>query len=196
MYSVVVVGSLAFAALVAVSPASAEWLAAKEGPLEHLGHGVLVLAALAWVWAAVRRRRVRAERWVCIGLALTCGLVLGEELDWGAVYGLNGLSDVVRAVAGRGNLHNAWSGASYLLFALLPVGLVGVVGWRRGDAPGRLPRRRDALGLVLLGLLSVVATLVWEAGEEMVDEVGETLLYLSLGWMGVRPVGREVERSG
>ncbi len=180
MLEVVLVGALTFGMLVVVSPEAAAWVAAKEGPLEHVGHLVLVAGVVAWIVAARRMERdATFDRRVAIGLALTCAAVLGEELDWGAVYGVGSL----------GNLHNAWSGASYLVFAMLPVGLIGVVGWRRGDdAPGRLPRRRDALGLVLLGGGTLAAVLLWPAGEPLVDEVSETLLYGALLWMALRPV--------
>jgi hypothetical protein len=89
--------------------------------------------------------------------------------------------------SGHGNLHNAWRGASYMVFALLPVVLVGVVGWRRGDAPGPLPRRRDAIGVLVLGVASLVGSLAWPAWERELDEAAETLFYAGLCWIVLRP---------
>ncbi len=192
MLGIVLIGSLAFAILAIVAPTTAASLAAKEGPLEHLSHAILPLALFAWAVAAARARgpEAKTERFIAIGLCLTCAIILGEELDWGSVYGITLLGDRLAAATGRANLHNAWSGGSYLLFALLPLTLIGVVGWRRGHTPGRLPGRRDAVGLIALGALSLGASLAWPAGEGLVDEVGETLLYLSLLWIAVRPITR------
>lgn len=186
-----VLGLSALGLLAIVRPQAAAWLCAKEGPLEQLGHVLLLVAVLGWLWAATEARGAerRRERRLCVGLGLLCALVLGEELDWGGVLGVTALSEPLVAAVGRANLHNAWRGGSYVLFAVPLVLLVGVVGWRRGDAPGRLPRRRDALGLGVLALVSVVGSLGWPAGEPLLDEAVETVLYLGLGFMAVRPVG-------
>ena len=64
--------------------------------------------------------------------------------------------------------------------------MMAAVGWRRGDAPGRLPRRRDALGLGVLAVASVLGSLAWPAWEPVLDEVVETVLYLGLLWIAVR----------
>jgi hypothetical protein len=180
MLPVAVVGLVAFAGLAFWWPEGAAALSAKEGPLEHLGHGLLSLALLGFLVAMLRARgddAPRHERWLFAGLVLMCAVLLGEELDWGGVYGWSG----------HGNLHNAWRGASYVAFALLPVVLVGVVGWVRGEAPGRLPRRRDAIGLMVLGVASLVGSLAWPAWEPCLDEVVETLFYLGLCWVVLRP---------
>lgn len=190
MLGVVVTGLLGFVVLAGLDPATASRLAAKEGPLEHAGHGLLVLALCGWLVAVGRARgdADRFERRVCIGLAIACALILAEELDWGGVYGVDPVARALAAATGRPNLHNAWHGASYVAFAMLPLVLVGVVGWRRGDAPGRLPMRRDAVGLAVLGAASLGGSLAWPAWEPALDEVVETLLYAGLAWISLRPV--------
>jgi hypothetical protein len=190
MLPVAVVGLLAFATLAVLAPELAAALSTKEGPLEHLGHGLLLLAGLGWLRATLRARGDdrRSERRLCAALALACVVILGEELDWGGVYGFTTLADVVHGASGRANLHNAWHGASYVVFAALPLLLVGVVGWRRGDAPGRLPGRRDAIALAILGVASLAGSLVWPTWEPRLDEVVETLLYVGLMWLALRPV--------
>jgi hypothetical protein len=190
MVVVATVGLFGFVMLAWLEPSMARWLAAKEGPLEQVGHAVLVVAIGGWLVAAWRatgdgRRR---ERWVCLAFVLMCGLVLAEELDWGGVYGVGPLGAALHAATGHPNLHNAWRGASYVVFAILPLVLVGVEGWRRGDLPGRLPRRPDALGLLGLGACSLLGTLGWPAWEPELDEVVETLLYVGLAWISLRPV--------
>jgi hypothetical protein len=194
---VVVAGLLGFVILAGLDPAAAARLAAKEGPLEHASHGVLVVALCGWIVAAWRARgdAHRLERRVCIGLALACALILAEELDWGRVYGVEPVAHVLAAATGRPNLHNAWHGASYVAFAMLPLVLVGVVGWRRGDAPGRLPARRDAVGLAVLGVASLGGSLAWPVWEPMLDEVVETLLYAGLAWISLRPVASGLSTS-
>jgi hypothetical protein len=183
MLPVAVVGLVAFAGLALLVPEAAAALSAKEGPLEHLGHGLLALALVGWLVVMLRVRSddgSRRERWLCAALVLMCAVLLGEELDWGRVYGWSG----------HGNLHNGWRGASYVAFAMLPVVLVGVVGWRRGEAPGRLPRRRDAIGVVVLGVASLGGSLAWPAWEPRLDEVVETLFYMGLCGVVLRPGGR------
>ncbi|MCX4241108.1 hypothetical protein [Paraliomyxa miuraensis] len=191
MLPCVVLGLLAVGLLVVPWPDAVARLAAKEGPLEHLGHGLLLVALVGWAVAAARARGAdrRRERGLCMALVATCALVLGEELDWGAVYGVTAGAEALHTALGHQNLHNAWRGASYLLFSLPVVLLVGVVGWRRGDALGRLPQRRDALGLGLLGVASVVGAWGGPRWEPVLDEVVETILYLGLSWMALRPVG-------
>ncbi len=179
MLPIVVGGGVVFAVLAVAAPAAFATVAAKEGPLEHVSHVVLLVAAMAWLRAALVAATVtRTERRVAIGLTVTCLVVLGEELDWGGVYGVGSLT----------NLHNAWSGASYLLFAIPVVVGVGVVGWRNPKNRGRLPRRRDAVGLAVLGVASLALTVLWPAGEAAVDEIGESLLYVGLAWMALRPL--------
>jgi len=179
---IVVLGVLGFVVSALLFPSNTIVLTAKEGALEHISHGLLVVAGLGWALAAKRAWGARTQvRWVALGLAIVCGLLLGEELDWGAVYGFGP----------GGNLHNAWRGASYLLFAIPPVLLIVVVGFVRGDAAGRVPRRRDAIGVVVLGSASIVGTLVWPAWEAALDEVAETIFYVGLVWMAYRPLGHE-----
>lgn len=180
MLVVVLAGVLAFVGLASLRPSAAASLAEKEGALEHLSHVLLALASIAWAVAAARAQdSIKRERATLVGLSLLCVLLLGEELDWGGVYGWNSRG---------GNLHNAWGGASYLLFALPPLYLVGVVGWRRGHGRGRLPRRTDAIGLGILATVSFVGTLGWPRWEAVLDEVGETVFYVGLVWMALRPV--------
>jgi hypothetical protein len=182
MLGVVVAGLSCFVILAWLDPAQMRELAAKEGSLEVAGEALLVAAVVGWLLAAWEARgdARRLERWVCLGLVLTCALVLGEELDWGGA---------LKAVIGRPNLHNAWGGASYVLFMLPVALLVGVVGWRRGDEAGRLPGRRDAVALALLGVASIGGSLAWPEWERQIDEVVETLLYAGLAWISLWPVG-------
>lgn len=181
MLGLVVLGLCGFAVVAWLDPVDMRELAAKEGSLEAAGEALLVAAVLGWLWAAWEARgdARRFERRMCTGLAITCALVLGEELDW---FG------ALKAVTGHPNLHNAWKGASYVLFALPVALLVGVVGWRRGVEPGRLPDRRDAVALALLAAASLGGSLAWPAWERELDEVVELLLYAGLAWISLRPV--------
>lgn len=153
---------------------TARW-AAKEGPIEHVSHAVLAVAVLGWGTKAVRRRGV------AIAVAPWCALVLAEELDWGAVYGVDAIADLWIAAVGRPDLHNAWSGASYVLFGIPILGLVAL-GWRqRCDLT-----RRDALAFAVIVGASLVGTLISEAIEPMLDEVSELSLYGVLAVIGSR----------
>lgn len=116
-------------------------LAAKEGPFEHVGHAVLLLAALGWLRASVRNR-ARAR---LLAIMATSYLVLAllEEVDWGAVYGWNlGHATVERLTHGSPNFHNAQTTHSSLfgwsvvwmsgpMVAFFGAPLVPLPGWRR-----------------------------------------------------------------
>lgn len=188
MLGLVVLGLLGFTLVAWLDPVDMRDMAAKEGSLEVAGEALLVAAALGWLWAAWEARGDARplERRVCIGLWLTCALVLGEELDWGGA---------LKATIGRPNLHNAWGGASYVLFMLPVAVLVGVVGWRRGLEGGRLPDRRDAAALALLGAASIGGSLAWPGWERELDEVAELLLYAGLAWLSLRPVASGLSTS-
>ncbi|MCH9686595.1 MAG: hypothetical protein K0V04_34500 [Deltaproteobacteria bacterium] len=182
----IVVGGLLLSAAVALlDPEFARDVAAKEGTLEHVSHFILAAAVVAW-WGAVLAPRT-TQRWLTAAIAVMCMVILAEELDWGQVYGVGDIGAWVEDGDGHANLHNAWGGASYLLFALAPIILIGVVGWRRGDQPGRLPRRTDAVGLIVLAVASVGGTLLLPAAEGGIDETGEALLYAGLAWIAIRP---------
>lgn len=186
MLPIVLVGLVSFGAGLGLAPELTRSLAAKEGPLEHLSHGLLGVGLVAWAIVAWRSRARSRSAAAAPTLALWCGLVLGEELDWGGVYGW---------VSGGGNLHNAWHGASYLLFSIPVLLVVGWGGWRRGGAPGRLPRRVDAIGLGVLGLCAVVGTVAWPEIEALLDEVTETILYAGVVWIALRPARGEDDQS-
>ncbi len=154
-------------------------LLAKEGPSEHLSHSVVGIAAGVWLLLGVRRAP-----------ALLGGLffliVLGEETDWGAIYG-----------DGDGfNLHNAFGGHLYSLFAIPLVAFYGA----SLLAPERLrallgaatPERFDLWALGLCVLLGPVAGLsMMTDHERALDEVIELALYVQCAWIGI--VGVVVE---
>ena len=64
-------------------------------------------------------------------------LVFMEEIDWGAVYGVPQLAIGLRQVFGNTNMHNALSGASYMLFAL-PVGAYFLLPFSKRPAAARV----------------------------------------------------------
>ncbi|MEM6994831.1 MAG: hypothetical protein AAF721_30230, partial [Myxococcota bacterium] len=118
-----------FAIAMVCWPRATATLAAKEGPLEHVSHAVLALAVAAAAFrAATGGERGAGGRWPHVGVTLWLFVVLGEELDWGRVYGVDALATPLASLVGRPDLHNAWSGASYLLFAI-PVVWLAWRGW-------------------------------------------------------------------
>ena len=177
---VAALAAFGIAAVAAASPLAD--LLAKEGPVEHLSHAVLVVAVVAWGRHAARGDD-NAARILRGALALFLLAVLGEELDWGAVYGL---------VPGRGgNVHNAWGGASYLVFAL-PLGLIVAAPWVAplARALGRAaPGRVDALGLLAIPAAALSVALAWPRWEPYFDEYSELLLYGALAWLAIRRSG-------
>ena len=154
---------------------TARW-AAKEGPVEHVSHAVLAVALIGWGLRSVRRRGV------AIAVALWCAVVLAEELDWGGVYGVHAIADLWIAAVGRPDLHNAWGGASYLLFGVPILGLLALGFWERGGL-----MRCDALALAVIVGASLVGTVSSEAIEPILDEVSELSLYGVLAVIGWRP---------
>ncbi len=186
-------------ALAAVAwPATMRWLAAKEGPLEHLSH--LVVAAAGTGFFRVGIRAAARGRAIALGMACFCGIVLGEELGWGSVLGVEVVADAVRAISGRSDFHNAWSGASYLLFAvpvvalfgpvlLASVGIRGEEVWvhRWQEALGDVaPAPDHALALACLGVASLTGTLAVPDWESELDEITELLLYAVLAVLAWR----------
>lgn len=157
---------------------------AKEGPSEHLSHAVLLGAVLAWSMFGARERRPRRS-WPTFAMAAFLAVVLLEETDWGAVYGVQELSAVVRTWFPKGNLHNAASGASYMLFAvpllgyfLLPLSS-GRLGRACVDAFGAsVPGASERWVFVLVAFLPPPLTLVLSTRwERALDEMIELPLY-------------------
>lgn len=166
-------------ALVLAAPEPARRLLAKEGPVEQVSHGVLLLAALAWAWLAARDRGVRVRALLLAGFL---ALVLAEELDWGAVYGVPHVGVRIAAALGHRNMHNALAGASYLLFAL-PLAL-------HFAAPARLHGRLAPLPDERAAFFVIAALFIaWNLGawERQAQELLEACLYALLLACGLRP---------
>jgi hypothetical protein len=163
------------AALAGAAPASTARALAKEGPVEHASHAVLLLAALAWARLAARPA---PARWLAAAMAGFLALVLAEELDWGAVYGLPGPGPRLQALLGHRNMHNAARGSSYLLFAA-PLALY--FARARGPlaaAPG------ERLAFAAVGALFILGNLTpWEREAQ---ELLEAVLYALLLVVAVR----------
>lgn len=150
---------------------------AKEGWVEHVSHGVVALAALGW--SAVARRNPFA-----VPVAVFLVILLGEEVDYGALFGWWGEAD-----GGPRNLHTAASGAGYLLFA----GLVAAFFWcglvtkawfqRLGSAA---PTRWDAVAFGVVAAGEIVVPLLVPARAAQVQELSELWLYLIFGWLVFR----------
>ncbi|MBI3207000.1 MAG: hypothetical protein HYZ29_36015 [Myxococcales bacterium] len=89
-------------------------LAAKEGPFEHAGHLTLAVALALWIGLVARSKGPARVLSTCVSAYLVFALL--EELDWGAVYGLDlGHSLIARWTGGSPNLHNAqWKHGSLL----------------------------------------------------------------------------------
>lgn len=165
-------------ALVLAAPDPARRLLAKEGPLEQASHVVLLLAALAW--ARLATRSTAGARLRSALLAVFLSFVLAEEIDWGAIYGAGAVGRAFATVFGHRNMHNALSGASYLLFAL-PLAL-------HFAAPARLHGRLVPVADERLAFFAIGALFVaWNLGpwERQAQELLELCLYslmLAYGW--------------
>jgi len=179
------IGFAGFAvAVVAVPEVTARWTA-KEATLEHISHAVLVVAVTSWVVLARKQPPRSIVRRVAFAVAAWCLFVLGEEVQWGAVYEVDLVAAPLADVVGRPDLHNAWSGASYLLFGL-PVAALAALGWRRPAGWALLDRGDGAALMVVMGA-SLLGTLLFPAVEAQLDEVSELMLYSVLVWSAVRP---------
>jgi hypothetical protein len=184
--TVAVVVASAVALVVAVaSPTTALALLAKEGPIEHASHVALATAALLWALAAGRREG--GERALAAVMAGFCGLVLAEEIDWGAVYGWPALGERLAAVFGHRNMHNAARGSSYLLFAAPLAGYFLAPG--TALRPGPLaPIRDERRAFALIGALFFAGNLS-ASYERAAQELLELLLYallLAVAWRVAR----------
>lgn len=169
---VVLVIAAGFAGLALAAPQLAAATLAKEGPVEHASHLVLLAAVVLWVLLAARtggRPRISAA-----AVATFLALVLLEELDWGAVYGLPGPGEAIARSLGHRNLHNAASGSSYLLFA---VPLAAYFAWPPGPRPHAppAPLRGERLAFLLLAALFLLGNLT--AWERQAQELLEGLVY-------------------
>lgn len=183
--ALVIAGCVIFVLLTVLAPEPLRAWTAKEGALEHVSHGLLAVAVvLLWV-RACRPVAMPGGRAAVCALALAFTLVLAEELDWGAVIGVHAIADRLQAWTGRRNLHNAWHGGSYVLFAA-PVLAIVALGLSRSRAgararprmPGWLgPGPSDAVGLLVVGAASLLLTLVLAPWEPQFDEVAETFAY-------------------
>lgn len=77
------------------------WTAPDEGPFEQISHVVLLAALVAWVAVALRARTA-----LSMGAAGYVGLMMLEEIDWGAVYGVNLGHKALDALLGIPALHH------------------------------------------------------------------------------------------
>lgn len=180
---------------IATAPDHVRTICAKEGPCEIVSHVVLGAAIVGFGAAAVQARPP-ARAWALALVAIACTVVLGEELDWGAVLGVRLLADPLERGLGSANVHNAARGHSYVLFAIAaPV--VAMVALGRGAWAERwrarlgrcAPSKDDGVAvLVVLGVALGVAILAprWDA---VVDEVAELLGYGILLARCMRPNG-------
>lgn len=180
MRAVVIGGWLLFAAAASVAPEALRSWCTKEGLVEELSHGLLIVAILLWIAGVIRGPR----RGSMAAGALFVAVLLGEEVDWGAVWGLKG---GLRAISGEVNLHNAWAGTSYLLFGLPLLWLYGpalFAGAEGGSAStrfgGRGPSTDEAQAFVLVALGATLAPFVGQTWEPELDEFAELLLYVVL----------------
>lgn len=195
------IGYLLFGVAAFVWPSTLQRLAAKEGPVEHVSHLVLAVGAFAWIVGGVRASRGKGS--VSIAMGIFSIFVLGEELAWGEVIGIDVVADRLRAWVGRPDVHNAWSGASYLLFALPPAALfgpaiLGLLGasldcgplraWRAAVDPV-MPTFDQTLAAVTIALVSILATLAVPSWEDALDELTELWVYvllLAVAWPRAR----------
>lgn len=166
---------------------------AKEGPVEWISVVVLGAAALAWSAALVLDRRAarRFQPWAAVMLGF-CVVVLVEELDWGALLGVDGLAAALQEGVGHRNLHNFAGGHGYVIFGLVPAAAVmaGLVWPRRGGAG---PSRIDAAALVVAAVPSVVSTWWWRSWAGELDEFAELALYVGVLAWGVGAVARAAQ---
>lgn len=177
---------LGFAAAAAGGGTALRSWCAKEGPIEQLSVAVLVASAIAWA-LVVRSTWRRIDRWAAVMLAFTL-VVVGEELDWGAVLGASSVGEALRSAVGHRNLHNFGGGHGYLVFAIVPA-IAVIAAWRR-DAPLGAPRRADAIGLVVAAVPTIASALLWPAWADELDEFGELVVYVALGGWSLGAVGR------
>ncbi|MDC3960141.1 hypothetical protein [Polyangium jinanense] len=187
---------LLFMVMTFVAPGFTREFAAKEGPLEHVQHVLLVAGIGAWIVAAFRAAKGRG--WA-LAIAIFLMFVLGEELNWGEVVGITAVSDPLRRAIGRTNVHNYWWGMSYHLFALPLLALFGA-GFFAHFAPKRsssgwlgawraafgdlIPTRDQTMAAGLVAVCTVVFGLALSAFESELDEVKETVVYVLLLGVG------------
>lgn len=189
---VVAIGWLCFAALAALVPDELREWAAKEGTIEALSHGLLMVTALAFA-LAVARGPGRARPALVMVFTLW---LLAEEVDYGAVWGVTIIADALRSLVDESNLHNAWSGASYILFGVPLLWLYGAALVRPmfEEPPpdpweGRGPSIDEARAFILLSIVAIVAPFLAESWEPELDEWSEMLLYVILLSTAARTAG-------
>jgi hypothetical protein len=188
-------GWVILAIAIAVAPERVRAVCAKEGACELVSHVVLAVALLGFAIAVVRAKS-RAHAWALGLVAIACAVVLGEELDWGAVLGLRGLADPLERGLGSANVHNAARGHSYVLFALASPVLAAVAfgrgAWARRwqDRLGPwTPRPGDGAAALLVLVVALVVALAVPGWEAEIDEAAELLGYAVMAAIAVRGHG-------
>ncbi len=161
------------------------WLrwSGKESAFEHFGHAALALAAGAWlaVFARIPKHRLFTAC-VCLYLAFC----LLEEIDWGAVYGVDlGYTRIQSWSGGSQSLHNARvleRGPLGWILLWMTVPMVAYFG------SGLLPQARlGSLGAVLP--TSVEAVLFGATVVVSIVFDGLHLLHRRLGYVPRAPAG-------
>lgn len=196
---VIGIGWLGFGVLAALVPTQMRMWAAKEGTVEAVSHGLLIVTVAAFVFGAIRGP-ARGRAGVAAAFA---AWLLAEEVDYGAVWGVSVIADRLRPLLGEPNLHNAWSGASYILFGvpLLWLYAGALIRPRLEEPPpdpwqGRGPSLDEARAFVLLAIIAIAAPLMVESWEPELDEWAEMLLYVVLLGTAARAAGLTPPQPG
>lgn len=169
-------------------PETTRWVFQKEGLSEHVSHLVLVAGIVGFVRHGALSRRTDRSPWIAWTMAAFLFVVLLEEIDWGAIYGVNEIAQTVLVGSDRPNLHNAWRGLSYNLFALplLAFFVAPIARDRLARHAHVLPTRSDQIEFGVLAVAAPVLGLVSGSFEPVVDEMLELAMYSRVTATGLR----------
>ncbi len=173
--------TLVYLIAVASVPRVVESLVVVDGPIEDLGHVVLLLAIAAWATLARRlgREQHPASKLV-LGIVLYLVFIEMEEINWGDVYGLDLGASLVTRLVGTTTFHRAYHNAYYanLLGVIIasPIAVYFALGLFRRRAAGWLTGMTPASPLrvesilfftvaILAQVLDAIPLLEWRMGK-------------------------------
>ena len=186
-----------FGALLWISPAAYGYVLMEDSPIEWLDFYCLTAAAFAFFSAAHQGKRLRVGALVCVGLALFCLFVAGEEISWGQRL----LGFLPRGVFAYKNVQREMTVHNLAIWWMRPRTIAMAFMAAYGVLFPLLHRvlRRFGISTPPWGTIPAFSAAMWLFALPITrndDEVGELLFAVAMCAAGIHASGRHGSEGG